>query len=86
MEKQKEEYEKKALEAIQKATEDNSEAQSKLQNLQVSAAVEQACRIHVHIQTRQCEICLSAYHANITFPLGGTTGSPSRVSTVAEAV
>lgn len=46
MEKQKEEYEKKALEAIQKATEENAEAQSKLQNLQVSEAVEKAVRIH----------------------------------------
>lgn len=39
MEKQKEEYEKKTLEVIQKATEENSDAQSKLQNLQASAAV-----------------------------------------------
>lgn len=48
MEKQKEEYEKKALEAIQKATEENSEAQSKLQKLQVSAVVEEAIRFHAH--------------------------------------
>lgn len=46
MEKQKEVYEKKALEAIQKATEENSEAQSKLQYLQVSAAVEEAVMFH----------------------------------------
>ncbi|XP_026786770.3 TRAF3-interacting JNK-activating modulator [Pangasianodon hypophthalmus] len=42
MEKQKEEYEKKALEAIQKATEENSEAQCKLQNLQEALQVAQA--------------------------------------------
>ncbi|XP_058244671.1 TRAF3-interacting JNK-activating modulator isoform X2 [Hemibagrus wyckioides] len=42
MEKQKEEYEKKALEAIQKATEENSEAQSKLQYLQEALQVTQA--------------------------------------------
>ncbi|KAK2841125.1 hypothetical protein Q7C36_012704 [Tachysurus vachellii] len=42
MEKQKEEYEKKALEAIQRATEENSEAQSKLQNLQEALQVAQA--------------------------------------------
>lgn len=48
MESQKEEYEKKALEAIQKATEENSEAQSKLQNLQVSATVEEAVGFHSH--------------------------------------
>lgn len=34
MEKQKEEYEQKALEAIQRATEEKSEAQSKMQSLQ----------------------------------------------------
>lgn len=44
MEKEKEEYEKKALGAIQKATEENSEAQCKLQNLQVRAADEEAVR------------------------------------------
>ncbi|XP_053481179.1 TRAF3-interacting JNK-activating modulator [Ictalurus furcatus] len=42
MESQKEEYEKKALEAIQKATEENSEAQSKLQNLQEALQVARA--------------------------------------------
>ncbi|KAK3566356.1 hypothetical protein QTP86_032324 [Hemibagrus guttatus] len=42
MEKQKEEYEKKAFEAIQKATEENSEAQSKLQYLQEALQVTQA--------------------------------------------
>ncbi|TSN76600.1 TRAF3-interacting JNK-activating modulator [Bagarius yarrelli] len=42
MEKQKEEYEKKALKAIQKATEENSEAQSNLQNLQEALQVAQA--------------------------------------------
>ncbi|KAM9475747.1 TRAF3-interacting JNK-activating modulator isoform 2-T2 [Clarias gariepinus] len=42
MEKQKEEYEKKAMEAIQKATEENSEAQSKLQNLHEALQVAQA--------------------------------------------
>ncbi|KAI5095056.1 TRAF3-interacting JNK-activating modulator [Silurus meridionalis] len=42
MENQKEEYEKKALEAIQKATEENSEAQAKLQNLQEALQVAQA--------------------------------------------
>ncbi|KAI5610120.1 TRAF3-interacting JNK-activating modulator, partial [Silurus asotus] len=42
MENQKEEYEKKALESIQKATEENSEAQAKLQNLQEALQVAQA--------------------------------------------
>lgn len=48
MEKQKEEYEKKALEAIQKATEENAEAQSKLQKLEVSAVVKEAVRFLAH--------------------------------------
>ncbi|KAF5901506.1 TRAF3-interacting JNK-activating modulator-like, partial [Clarias magur] len=42
MEKQKEEYENKAMEAIQKATEENSEAQSRLQNLHEALQVAQA--------------------------------------------
>ncbi|KAI4898484.1 hypothetical protein NFI96_020938 [Prochilodus magdalenae] len=42
MEKQKEEYEQKALEAIQRATEESAEAQSKMQNLQEALQATQA--------------------------------------------
>ncbi|XP_076859941.1 TRAF3-interacting JNK-activating modulator [Brachyhypopomus gauderio] len=42
MEKQKEEYEHKALEAIQKATEKNTEAQSKMEHLQEALQAAQA--------------------------------------------
>lgn len=85
MEKQKEEYEKKALEAIQKVTEENSDAQSKLQNLQVSAPVD--CLSQGSWSFIDKIIYLSTnYYANIIFSLGGTTDGPGRVGAVAEAV
>lgn len=56
MEKEKEEYEKKALEVIQKATEENSEAQSKLQNLQVRSADEETVRF-IHRKANVKFVC-----------------------------
>ncbi|KAK1801240.1 hypothetical protein P4O66_022925 [Electrophorus voltai] len=48
MEKQKEEYEHKALEAIQRATEENTETQSKMENLQEALHAAQAESVRWH--------------------------------------